>query len=109
MCAGEVWTEDGFTLVLFQGWVVGSEVLLEQVQLNFSFGNKFTNLLPCGILVDNNTFSKMFVFKSLTDHIGNGSYENQNAHFLIIMKSKVMKSLCCCMIKMMDGLCLTPI
>jgi len=69
---------------------VGSEVLLEQVQLNFSFGNKFTNLLPCGILVDNNTFSKMFVFKSLTGYTDYGCYENQNAHFLIIMKSKVM-------------------
>jgi len=31
VCAGEVWTEGGFTLALFQGWVVGSEVLLEQV------------------------------------------------------------------------------
>jgi hypothetical protein len=37
VCAGEVWTEDGFTLALFQGWGMGSEVLLEQVQLNFSF------------------------------------------------------------------------
>jgi len=25
-CAGEVWSEGGFTLALFQGWVVGSEV-----------------------------------------------------------------------------------
>jgi len=109
VCAGEVWTEGGFTLSLFQGWVVGSEVLLEQVQLNFSFRNKFTILLPYDRLVDNNTFSKMCVFKSLTGYTDYGGYENQNAHFLIIMKSKVMKSLCCCMIKMMDGLCLTPI
>ena len=36
-CAGEVWTEAGFTLALFQGWVAGSEVLLEQVQLNLAF------------------------------------------------------------------------
>jgi len=35
--AGEVWTDDGFTLALFQGWGVGSEVLLEQVQHDFSF------------------------------------------------------------------------
>jgi len=76
---------------------VGSEVLLEQVQLNFSFRNKFTILLPCGRLVDNNTFSKMCIFKSLTGYTDYGGYENQNAHFLIIMKSKVMKSLCCCM------------
>ena len=39
--AGEVWTDDGFTLALFQGWGVGSEVLLGQVQLNFSFRTKF--------------------------------------------------------------------
>jgi hypothetical protein len=44
---------------------LGSEVLLEQVQLNFSFQNKFI-ILPCGLLVDNNTFSKMCVFKSVT-------------------------------------------
>jgi hypothetical protein len=108
-CAGEVWTEGGFTLAFFQGWVVESEVLLEQVQLNFSFRNKFTILFPCGRLVDNNTFSTICVFKSLTGYTDYGGYENQNAHFLIIIKSKVMKSLCCCMIKMMDGLCLTPI
>jgi hypothetical protein len=97
------------SLALFQGWGMGSEVLLEQVQLDFSFRNKFTILLPCGLLVDNNTFLKMCVFKSLTGYTDYGGYENQNVHFLIIMKSKVMKSLCCCRIKMMDGLCLTPI
>jgi hypothetical protein len=61
MCAGEVWTEGCFTLAMFQGWCMGSEVLLEQVQLNFSFQNKFTILLPCGRLVENNTFTKMCV------------------------------------------------
>jgi len=35
---------------------VGSEVLLEQVQLKFSFQNKFIIHLPCGLLADNNTF-----------------------------------------------------
>jgi hypothetical protein len=64
-CAGEVWNEGGFTLALFEGWVVGSKVLLEQVQLNFNFRNKFTILLPCGRLVDNNTFLKMCVLKVL--------------------------------------------
>ena len=63
--AGEVWTDDGFTLALFQGWGVGSEVLLEQVQHDFSFWNKFIILL-CGLLVDNNTFSKICVFKLIT-------------------------------------------
>jgi hypothetical protein len=109
VCAGEVWTEGGFTIALFQGRVVRREVLLEQVQLNFSFRNKFTILLPCGRLVNNNIFSKMCVFQSLTGCTDYGGYENQNANFLIIMKSKVKKSLCCCKIKMMDGLCLTPI
>jgi len=57
---------------------MGSEVLLEQVQSNFSFRNKFITLLPCGHPVDNNTFSKICVFKSLTGYI---NYENRNAHF----------------------------
>jgi hypothetical protein len=62
VCAGEVWTEGGFTHALFEGWGVGREVLLEQVQLNFSFRNKFIILLLCGLVVDNNTFSKMYFF-----------------------------------------------
>jgi hypothetical protein len=101
-CAGEFWTEGGFALTLFQGCGVGSEVLLEQVQLNFRFRNKFVILLNCDLLVDNNTFSKMCDFKSLTGYTGDGGYENRNAHFLtiiiiiiiIILKTKVMKSLC---------------
>jgi hypothetical protein len=55
-CTGEVWTEGGFTLALFQGWGMWSEELLEQVPLNFSFWNKFIILHPCGHPVDNNTF-----------------------------------------------------
>ena len=80
MCAGEVWTEGDFTLALFQGWGMASEVLLEQVQLNFSLQNKFI-ILPCGRLVDDNTFSKMCVFKSLTGCTDYGGYENRNVHF----------------------------
>ena len=49
-CAGEVWTEGGFTLALFQERGRGSEVLLEQVELNFSFRNKFIIILPCGLV-----------------------------------------------------------
>jgi hypothetical protein len=75
-CAGEVWTEGGFTIALFQARVAGSEVLLEQVQLNFSFRNKFIILLLYGRLVDKNTFSKMCVFKSLTGYTDYGGYEN---------------------------------
>jgi len=52
---------------------MGSEVLLEQVQLNFSFQNKFI-ILPCGRLVDNNTFCKMCIFKSLTGCTDYGGY-----------------------------------
>jgi len=58
-----MWTDGGFTLALFQGWGVGNEVLLEQVQLNTSVRNKFI-ILPCG-LVDNNTFSKCVFLKVL--------------------------------------------
>ena len=53
---------------------VGNEVLFEQVQLNFSFRNKFTIHLPCGLLEDNNTFSKMCIFKSLTGYNDYGGY-----------------------------------
>jgi len=70
---------------------VGIEVLLEQVQFNFSFRIKFIILLLCGLLADNNTFKKMCIFKSLTGYTGDGGYENRIAHFLIIMKSKVMR------------------
>jgi hypothetical protein len=39
------------------GW--GSDVLLEQVQLSFSFRNRFIIVLRCGHQVDNNTFSNV--------------------------------------------------
>jgi hypothetical protein len=52
---------------------MGSEELLEQVQLNFSFQNKFI-ILPCGHLVDKNTFFKKCVFKSLTGSTDYGGY-----------------------------------
>jgi hypothetical protein len=51
MCTEEVCTDGGFTTASFQGWGVRSELLLEKVQLNFSFRNTFIILLPCGILV----------------------------------------------------------
>jgi hypothetical protein len=62
-------------------------VLLEQVQLKFSFRNKFIIVHPCGLPVDNkNTFSKMRVFKSLTGSTDGGGYGNRNACVLIIIK-----------------------
>jgi CDP-diglyceride synthetase len=71
--AGEVWTEGCFTFALFQGWGMGSEILLKQVQLNFSFQNKLI-IFPCGRLVDNNAFFKMCVFKSLAGCTDYGGY-----------------------------------
>jgi len=53
---------------LVSGWDVGGEVLLEEVQLNFSFRNKFIIFLPYGRLVDSNTFLKMCIFKSLISY-----------------------------------------
>jgi hypothetical protein len=88
---------------------MGSEELLERVQINFSFRNKFITLFPYSHPADNNTFSKICLFKGLTGYTDYGGYKNRNAHFKIIMKSKVKKSLCCCIIKTMDGLSLTSI
>jgi hypothetical protein len=92
---GGIWIEGGFACNLFQGWGVGSEVLLDQVQLNFSFRNKFIIVILCGPLVENNTFSKICVFKSLTGYTDGGGYENQNASILIIIiNQKAMQSFC---------------
>jgi len=73
-CAEEVWTEGGFTLAFYQRWGGGSEVLLEQVQLNFISWNRFTIFLVCGLPEENNTFSKMCVFKSLIGYTNYGGY-----------------------------------
>jgi hypothetical protein len=43
------------------------------VWLNFGFQTKFI-ILPCGRLVDNNTFSKMCVFKSRIGCTDYGGY-----------------------------------
>ena len=59
----------------------GGEVLLEQMQINFSFVRKFIILLPRGLLVDNNTFSKMYFSKSLTGYTGEGGYETEMRMF----------------------------
>jgi len=42
---------------------VGSEILLEQFSSNFSFQNKLIIVLLFDLLVDNNTFLKMYIFK----------------------------------------------
>ena len=61
-CAGEVWTEGGFTLALFPGWGMGSEVLLEQMQLSFSFRKTFIILLLCGAFQQTTTRFKKCAF-----------------------------------------------
>jgi len=44
---------------------VENEVLLEQLQLNYSLQNKFIVLLTSGLLVENNTFKKCVANKTL--------------------------------------------
>ena len=60
-----------------------SEVLLEQVQLTFSFRNKFIILLPYSLLVDNNSFSKMRIFN-------NNKIKGNEELMLIILKSSLL-------------------
>jgi hypothetical protein len=79
---------------LVQGVWWGREVLLDQVPLNFSFRNKFIIVLPCGLLVDNNTFSKMCIFRGLAGYPDEVGYENRNTYVFIIIHLKAMKSLC---------------
>ena len=64
MCLGGIRTEVGFTVVLFHGWGGGVKYCWNRC-CNFSFRNKFIIVLPCCLLVDNNTFSKMCVLKVL--------------------------------------------
>jgi hypothetical protein len=78
---GGTWTKGGFTVTLFQERGGRSELLLEQVQLDFSFRNKFIIVLPWGHQVDNNTFSKMCAFKSRTVYADDGGYETKSVYF----------------------------
>ena len=50
-------------LPCFRGRVWGVKYCLNRCS-SFSFRNKFIFLLPFGLLVDNNTFQKIWVFKS---------------------------------------------
>ena len=89
-----IWTEGGFTFPLLQGRVGGVKYCWNRCSSNSSFRNKFNIVLPCCLLVDNNTLSKMCVFKSRTGYTDDDGYENRNACVVIIIKSKSMKSLC---------------
>jgi hypothetical protein len=63
---------------------------LEQVQFNFSSPNKFTIVLPYGLLVVNNIFKNVPI-----GYADDGGYENRTAYVsIIIIKSKTMKILC---------------
>jgi hypothetical protein len=81
VCLGRTWTDGGFTLALFQGWSVGGDVLLEQVQLNFRFQNKFIIVLPWGHQVHNNTFLEVCIFTSLTGYTDEYGYETKTVCF----------------------------
>ena len=70
--------------VLLELVQLGSELLLEQMQLNFSFRNKFIILPPCGLVVDNNTFSKMCVFKSFTGYTDYKPYSKRKIYMLTL-------------------------
>ena len=91
-CAWKVsgWTEAGFPLVVFRGR--GGEYCWNRRSSNFSFRKKFVIVLPCCLLVENNTFSEMCIFKSLTSYTDDGCYET--CYVLITIKSKTMQSLC---------------
>ena len=78
----------------FRGGVGGVKYRWRKCSSNFSSQNKFITVFLCGLLVDDNTFSKMYVFKSLTGCSVDGGYENRNVYILIIIKSEAMKSLC---------------
>jgi hypothetical protein len=71
---------------------MGSEELLEQVQLNFCFPIKFIILHPFGLLVENNTFSKMSVFRSLTSYTDYGGYDvkRDSAYFHIRVNNHIV-------------------
>jgi len=54
---------------------------------------KHVVVIPCGLLVNNNMFLNMYIFKSLTGYTDDGGYENRNAYLVIIIKTKIMNSL----------------
>jgi hypothetical protein len=58
-----------------------------------SLTSKHVVVIPCGLLVDNNTLLNMYIFKSLTGYTGDGVYENGNAYLVMIIKTKAMNSL----------------
>ena len=98
MYGGCAWKVCGPRVVLlsscFRGGVGEVKYCWNRCNFNFSFQNKFIIALPCRLLVDNNKFLKMCVFKILTRYTDDGGYENRNAYVLIIRKSKAMNSLC---------------
>ena len=89
---GCAWEVSGLRVVLllpcFRGGVGGVKYCWNRCRSNFSVWNKFIIVPPCGLLVDNKTFSKLCVFRSLTGYIDGGGYENRNANAVIIIIKK---------------------
>jgi len=84
-----MWTDVSFAFAFIFRVGAGSEVMLEQVQLNFSTSSYFITVLPCGLLLDDNTNQKCAFFEHLITGNGDvGGYENQNGDALIIIKQQ---------------------
>jgi hypothetical protein len=49
-------------------------------------------IIPCGLLVDNNKFLNMYIFKRLTGCTDDGGYENRNAYLVIIIIIIIIKT-----------------
>jgi hypothetical protein len=52
--------------------MVGVKYCRNRCRSNFTSPNKFVIVRPCGLLVDNNTFLKICVFKSLNCYTDDG-------------------------------------
>jgi hypothetical protein len=75
------------------------------VQLNFSLQNKFIIVLPWGHQVDNDTFSKVCIFKGHTVYIDDGGYETKSVCFNYNKIKGNEELIMVVLIKIMDGLC----
>ena len=76
MCWGGIWAESGFTVALFQGWGGGRVKYCWNRCGLTELRNKSIIVLICGLLVDNNRFSKLCIFKNLSGYTGDGGYKN---------------------------------
>ena len=63
VCLGGIWTKGVLLSPCFRGGMGRVEYCWDRCSCNFSSPNKFIIVLPCDLLVDNNTYLKMFIFK----------------------------------------------